>query len=194
MKLKKEKEGNACEFCGSTAKKPKGWQKYCSIKCSRHAEIKRSKKHNKNNINYLRMNCAYCGQEFYSRKNTQKYCSKECLDKIGLDKAREWNKKNKREAEFSIFERDGFRCQYCGKTPQDKIKLVIDHIYPISKGGDENHLNLITACSLCNSMKGAKVLQLSMLSYFWNITSKKDIPYTEAFELWKKFQAKRHKS
>ena len=29
---------------------------------------------------------------------------------------------------FTIFHRDNFTCQYCGRTPQDGAKLVIDHI------------------------------------------------------------------
>src|SRR3990167_10257174 len=30
---------------------------------------------------------------------------------------------------FEIFARDGFRCRYCGRTPQeDGVKLVVEHI------------------------------------------------------------------
>ena len=54
---------------------------------------------------------------------------------------------------FQILERDNFTCQYCGKTPQDGIKLEVDHITPISKGGTKAKKNLITACFFCNGGK-----------------------------------------
>ena len=58
---------------------------------------------------------------------------------------------------FSVFERDGFTCRYCGKTPPD-IKLVVDHIEPVSKGGSDDESNLVTSCAECNGGKGAREL------------------------------------
>ena len=50
---------------------------------------------------------------------------------------------------FEIFKRDCFTCQYCGKKAPDVI-LHIDHIVPVSKGGTNDILNLITSCESCN--------------------------------------------
>lgn len=58
---------------------------------------------------------------------------------------------------FEIFKRDNFTCQYCGVQPPDVV-LVIDHITPISAGGDSDPMNLITACETCNQGKAARVL------------------------------------
>lgn len=58
---------------------------------------------------------------------------------------------------FEIFKRDGFSCQYCGRTPPTVI-LEIDHITPVSKGGGNDALNLITACFDCNRGKSDKSL------------------------------------
>lgn len=58
---------------------------------------------------------------------------------------------------FEIFKRDGFTCQYCGAQPPDVV-LVIDHIKPVSQGGDNDLLNLITACESCNQGKADKPL------------------------------------
>ena len=58
---------------------------------------------------------------------------------------------------FEVFKRDKFACQYCGKTAPDVI-LVIDHVHPVSKGGENSLLNLLTACESCNSGKGDKTL------------------------------------
>lgn len=48
-----------------------------------------------------------------------------------------------------IFERDGYKCRYCGVTEH----LSIDHVIPISKGGRTNKQNLVTACMPCNLKK-----------------------------------------
>ncbi len=54
---------------------------------------------------------------------------------------------------FRIFRRDGFTCQYCGRTPGDGAKLELDHIQPVSLGGNGADANLTTACWECNSSK-----------------------------------------
>ena len=59
---------------------------------------------------------------------------------------------------FRILQRDNFRCQYCGRTAKDDIKLEIDHITPICRGGTSDDSNLITACMPCNRSKGGKPL------------------------------------
>lgn len=50
---------------------------------------------------------------------------------------------------FEIFKRDGFCCAYCGSKPPEVI-LHVDHIVPVSKGGTNDILNLITSCLGCN--------------------------------------------
>ncbi len=59
---------------------------------------------------------------------------------------------------FEIFHRDGFACQYCGRNPPSAI-LEIDHIMPVSKGGDDDPLNLITSCFECNRGKRTRDLK-----------------------------------
>jgi hypothetical protein len=54
---------------------------------------------------------------------------------------------------YQILRRDGFRCQYCGSTPQDGIRLEIDHRTPVSRGGTDDAENLVTACLECNRGK-----------------------------------------
>ena len=50
---------------------------------------------------------------------------------------------------FEVLKRDMFTCQYCGKQPPDTI-LHMDHIKPVSKGGVNSLLNLVTSCVDCN--------------------------------------------
>lgn len=54
---------------------------------------------------------------------------------------------------WKILERDRFTCQYCGKKAPDVI-LNVDHMTPLSKGGDNRDTNLITSCFDCNIGKG----------------------------------------
>lgn len=53
---------------------------------------------------------------------------------------------------FEVFKRDKFTCQYCGASAPDVI-LEVDHIKPVSKGGTNDIMNLVTACKACNSGK-----------------------------------------
>jgi len=70
----------------------------------------------------------------------------------------ELNKRSvSKKTRFEVFKRDSFKCQYCGKSAPDVI-LNCDHIKPISKGGNNGLMNLITACFDCNSGKSNRKL------------------------------------
>ena len=62
-----------------------------------------------------------------------------------------------KKTRFEVFKRDGFKCQYCGKCAPEVI-LHVDHIQPVSKGGENDILNLITACEDCNGGKSDRLL------------------------------------
>jgi hypothetical protein len=53
---------------------------------------------------------------------------------------------------FEAFKRDRFTCQYCGMKAPDVV-LNVDHIHPVSDGGTNDLLNLVTSCRDCNSGK-----------------------------------------
>lgn len=57
---------------------------------------------------------------------------------------------------YDILRRDGFRCQICGRTQADGVKLHVDHIIPIAKGGKTVKSNLRTLCDQCNLGKRDK--------------------------------------
>lgn len=59
---------------------------------------------------------------------------------------------------FEVLKRDKFTCQYCGKSAPDVV-LEIDHIKPVSKGGKNDIMNLITSCKDCN--RGKSNIELS---------------------------------
>ena len=51
---------------------------------------------------------------------------------------------------YAILHRDGSRCRRCGRTPEDGVKLVVDHIVPRAWGGKTTEGNLWTLCEQCN--------------------------------------------
>jgi hypothetical protein len=57
---------------------------------------------------------------------------------------------------FKVFERDGYRCRYCGQKPPEVI-LHVDHFIPVAKGGGNEMDNLLTSCSQCNQGKKARL-------------------------------------
>ena len=52
-----------------------------------------------------------------------------------------------------VMMRDNYQCQYCGSTEN----LVIDHIFPFSRGGSNEADNLQVLCASCNSSKSDSV-------------------------------------
>ncbi len=54
---------------------------------------------------------------------------------------------------WTVFARDGFTCQYCGRKPP-QVALHVDHKQAKSRGGSDELGNLVTACASCNLGKG----------------------------------------
>lgn len=57
---------------------------------------------------------------------------------------------------YQIIRRDKYKCVICGRMAEDGIKLHVDHILPVSKGGKTIENNLRTLCNDCNLGKGAE--------------------------------------
>lgn len=103
----------------------------------------------------------------YSKSTRYEYYNlKSFLDEVMERKAeqetRQYHIKRERSKmtnslRYDILERDGFRCQICGSTAQDGVKLHIDHIIPVSKGGETIPSNLRTLCDRCNLGKSDKM-------------------------------------
>ena len=66
---------------------------------------------------------------------------------------------NVKENRLKIFERDKYICQYpgCGKQ-LTRFSATLDHLTPVSRGGDNSYENLVTACLQHNSQRGAQTL------------------------------------
>jgi hypothetical protein len=79
---------------------------------------------------------------------------------VKIDRSTEILQENKRniplKLRLNVFQRDNFRCIYCGKSPATNhgVTLHVDHITAFSKGGETVIDNLQTLCNECNWGKG----------------------------------------
>jgi len=121
--------------------------------------------------------CAECGRDhvytpaFGEGTKVQRYCSRQC-QKRDSDRTRTRARraatrtdKCERVDYNAVFDRDGWKCGLCGvKTLRSKRGTmhdrapVLDHIIPLSKGGDHTYKNVQCACNSCNSAKGADLI------------------------------------
>lgn len=56
---------------------------------------------------------------------------------------------------YKILRRDKSRCRRCGRTVEDGVKLVVDHVIPVDWSGLTEENNLWALCEECNLGKKA---------------------------------------
>jgi hypothetical protein len=153
-----------CQHCGNAfvAKSSvveRGGAKYCSRLCATTKQPRRQRK------STTKRSCIVCGRvtEHFTwaveHSNEGKFCSRECMGKWrstqtgenaanwrgGLSKIEyptEWNEKLRR----AIRERDGNKCQICGK---EAVRLSVHHIDYEKHHLDER--NLVSLCVPCHT-------------------------------------------
>lgn len=92
--------------------------------------------------------CCMCKVKLTGRK--KRFCGRRCLRDFFMQT--DWQRVRR-----VIYYRDGGICMKCGVTV-DVGSFHVDHIMPISKGGEEFDLaNLELSCPPCNLKKGAKL-------------------------------------
>ena len=58
----------------------------------------------------------------------------------------------------TMFLRDNWTCQFCGKKITQSL-LTVDHVVPRSKGGKTSWKNCVAACKPCNKRKANKTIE-----------------------------------
>jgi 5-methylcytosine-specific restriction endonuclease McrA len=69
----------------------------------------------------------------------------------------------------SVFQRDGWTCHLCGDRTERPTKgealrrysPTLDHLVPVSHGGEHSYANVRTAHMVCNSKRGARAISKS---------------------------------
>lgn len=58
---------------------------------------------------------------------------------------------------FEVLARDHYRCKICGATEADGVKLHVDHIYPLAKGGKRKWPISARSVTVVTWVKGQKL-------------------------------------
>ena len=74
--------------------------------------------------------------------------------------------KHKRHVKRATFRDCARRCVYCA-TPLGLEHATLDHVFPLSKGGNHAPGNLVAACEHCNQLKGSLLPTEFFARYPW---------------------------
>ena len=88
-----------------------------------------------------------------------------------------------------VFLRDGYACQYCGKSMN---VLTLDHVVPRHRGGGHSWENMVTACVPCNHRKSGRTPKEAGMRLLKEPRSPRANPYVlfhhhQTQEEWRKF-------
>lgn len=130
------------------------------------------------------LTCADCGESFTVQGDSgrvrgirRRFCSREC-QKRSSDRVRTKARRAATRGALAVervdptlvFARDSWKCQICGvktlrsKRGQSHPKAPeLDHIMPLSLGGDHSYQNTQCTCRSCNIAKGARPMGQLML-------------------------------
>jgi 5-methylcytosine-specific restriction endonuclease McrA len=151
----------ACEHCGTMVPRvSNGKNRFCSTACQQAWHVAKARLHE--------CKCPTCGQAFLQAIPRQRYCSDRCRRKL------DWSERSHRRRSIValgepvspelVFKRDGWRCQLCGQATPKRLRgstdpraPELDHIVPLSKGGEHSYLNAQCSCRACNLSKGSTI-------------------------------------
>lgn len=161
-------EINKCAQCGNIFV-----SRYKRLCCSYTCDMRYGYEKYYYNKSNNKRKCRLCGNEFNIKLRSKEpiaFCSDDCKKESERQKKRDAKlnrdkriRKNLKDHIVSkrVFMRDGLRCKICGKKLRmDKqvphpLAPTIDHIIPLSKGGEHSYLNVRSAHFQCNTKRGA---------------------------------------
>ena len=122
--------------------------------------------------------CVECGSTFTTNRysSIRKFCSKACCQRAHHRTRRHLERAAERVGEhFTVREiaaRDRWVCHICHSRIPDKGSWTnedddptIDHLVPLSRGGEHTRANVAIAHRLCNSRRGAAgIVQLRLIA------------------------------
>lgn len=116
--------------------------------------------------------CEYCSQPFTAHRGDQRFCSSQC-GKRPSDARRRAAKRGAYVEDVStgvVAARDKWRCRLCGKKVNKSLRhphpmaQSLDHVIPISRGGEHSYANTQLVHLICNVRKGNKTRKPEQLS------------------------------
>jgi predicted nucleic acid-binding Zn ribbon protein len=164
-----------CVVCGNAFRPGRGIHKTCSLECRMEYLKQRARAYDIATYQSVVCTCQVCGRLFTTKyaDKSRVYCSDACRRRASNAAAHESGRNNRERTlryggryEYvkpsSIFERDGWRCRQCGRKTPKRLRgsrvsnaPELDHIIPVSAGGDHAPYNLQCLCRACNIKKAA---------------------------------------
>jgi 5-methylcytosine-specific restriction endonuclease McrA len=133
---------------------------FCTKACGDAVREQRCK------VNHPERACEQCGKLFKPKSKASRACSETCIKaskrwtKDHYRRARKHGVKRERFDPRVVFDRDGWRCQICLKMTRptkrkgwQPLAPSLDHIVPLSKGGEHTMQNAQCAHRICNVLK-----------------------------------------
>ena len=167
-----------CEVCGTmfTSRRKRA---HCGRPCDLKHGRCRSREASASKKRLEQVKCKECGRLFVAEYGNKRksFCSEVCMHRNLKRKRRQKERAILRSAmvetvdAIKVFERDNWRCQLCGRklkqahrgtTRDDSPEL--DHIVPLSKGGEHSYRNTQCSCRKCNQDKGG--MEIGQLRLF----------------------------
>ena len=166
--------------------------RYCSVECRKKASVEKGTEYDRKRRGWdIPRECRCCGKVFIKTEDNSHYlyCSDACAVSAWHDIRRACNRKRYEMVRFRaksgkhfnpinikrLWARDGGKCALCGKrvdinlhrggngTCPDKMSATVDHIIPISKGGDHAWTNVQLAHFTCNNKRGNRGIAQTLL-------------------------------
>jgi hypothetical protein len=152
-------QGRPCRVCASLA-----WTTYCSDRCcQQYGEYGEGLKQP--------LTCAECGTTWlrWKRLRRWRYCSDECQRRAVKRVTKRTRRARLKTAQvepvdlLAVANRDGWRCHIC-KRKVTRQTWSLDHLVPLSYGGEHSYTNTALAHHRCNTVRsntGAAQLRLA---------------------------------
>jgi 5-methylcytosine-specific restriction endonuclease McrA len=155
-----------CEICGSGL--TRRGAKVCRGDCAAERNRRTSRAASAAKKDQAPISCRECGTSFVSAYGTmlRTYCGEDCRRIATKRVARKKGKARLKLVTVEsvdpnvVFERCGWRCQECRvSTPRAKRGTYhpqapeLDHIHPLSLGGEHSYRNTQLLCRSCNARK-----------------------------------------
>ncbi|MCH0555804.1 HNH endonuclease [Streptomyces sp. MUM 16J] len=162
-----------CVQCGKENPLPKrgAVRRFCSAACREKA---------KETAERYNAVCEFCGDPFRCARARQRFCSLSCVTshknavryadhvyvpqgKGHRGRAQRYGVRYEVFAARDVFERDGWACGLCEGDVDPKVawpdpwSASLDHVVPMSRGGDHVLENVQCAHLRCNIVKGASL-------------------------------------
>lgn len=157
----------ACKVCGKYG--PKLW---CGEEHRKRYAADKERGRAERNYVAVEFKCRGCGEVFVAEYGDKRdvFCSRKCAARhykraVGTNhrkRARHYGGRYEPFNLLQMFDRDGWRCQLCGRSTPRRLRgsaapnaPEVDHIIPLADGGNHTWLNCQCACRECNIKKGA---------------------------------------